>query len=340
MKPNDVKRSVRSQRFDRSAGDAPSLGRVGRMPGTGIPKGPRRMRKRGDRGDRGGNRTRISQTRMVIVWSVVMVLIVVGGMGAALKLWLKTSGDRSRGGDGEVILERRIVSEFPSPSEEKALELVRRAVALSDPADVKDYFRTGETGIGEVMGFLREMENKDGELTDYNWLSSMDANGMLIDGVLVSTMDDGKFKNRLALLTPDEKGVWKIDFEAFARSVDPSWEEIISGDAKEALVRVIVAQDSYFNGPFHDESKWRCFAMATPDNDKILLGYAATGSPQAKAMDRILAEEKEAEASKSMRRATLKLRRVDGSDARQFEITRVLAEDWVVSDTMFDGGTS
>ena len=54
MKSRDIQRSVRAQRFDRSAGDAPSLGRVARVPGTGMPKGDRRRRRRGEggRGDR------------------------------------------------------------------------------------------------------------------------------------------------------------------------------------------------------------------------------------------------------------------------------------------------
>ena len=133
-------------------------------------------------------------------------------------------------------------------------------------------------------------------------------------GVLISTNHDGKVKNRLALLTPDEKGVWKIDFDAFARTVEPSWEEIVGGRADEALVRVIVARDSYFNAAFSDDTKWESFGMASPDHDGVLLGYAATGSPQAQALGRILAEENAQEGSKPMRRVTLKLKRVEGAE--------------------------
>lgn len=341
MKPNDVRRSVRSQRFVRSAGDAPSIGRVGRMPGTGIPKGERRVRKRGERrGGGGGNRTRLNHARVVITWSLVMVLVVVVGLGVALNLWLKTSGDKSRvrGAGDELILERRVASEFASPSEDGALELVRGAMALRDPAEVEDYFRLGGRDADQAIDFLRKMEETDGELTGYSWLSSMDANGMLLDGVLMSTVDEGRVRNRLVLLTPDEKGVWRIDFDAFARAVEPSWDEIKNGLEGEALVRVIIANDSYFNGPFRDEASWRCFAMASPDIDETLLGYAAKGSAQASALEEILKSYKLSEAGKPMKRATLKLRRRDGSGARQFEITRVLAEDWAVSGEPLDGG--
>jgi hypothetical protein len=39
----------------------------------------------------------------------------------------------------------------------------------------------------------------------------------------------------------------------------------------------------------------------------------------------------------SVMRATLLVERPQGADARQFEITRVLAEDWIVSDNPYDG---
>jgi hypothetical protein len=40
--------------------------------------------------------------------------------------------------------------------------------------------------------------------------------------------------------------------------------------------------------------------------------------------------------SKNLKRATLEIRRTEGAGDRQFEITRVMAEDWVMSATPFD----
>ena len=117
----------------------------------------------------------------------------------------------------------------------------------------------------------------------------MDANGLLIDGVVVNTKAGYKQRNRLALLTPDEKGTWKIDFDAFARTVKPSWSELMSEDAGQGLVRVMVAKDSYFNGPFRDEARWVVMAWPRPTGQVVLLGYCRQGSPQAVAMERIMA---------------------------------------------------
>jgi hypothetical protein len=139
------------------------------------------------------------------------------------------------------------------------------------------------------------------------------------------------------MLVPDDHGVWKMDFDAFARSCRPSWKEIVASKAVEAEVRVFVAKDSYFNGPFADESEWICYAIASPDTagvlpeDKDLLrGYCKVGSKQAKAMARILNEENR------IGRATLMIRREKDADARQFRITRVLANDWVIGPNQLD----
>ena len=51
----------------------------------------------------------------------------------------------------------------------------------------------------------------------------------------------------------------------------------------------MVAKDSYYNGPFRDETQWSCYGMASPDLDVVLLGYCRQGSPQAAAMERIVA---------------------------------------------------
>jgi hypothetical protein len=170
------------------------------------------------------------------------------------------------------------------------------------------------------------------------WLSSVDANGMLIDGVVVKTRKDDALRNRLALLTPDEFGKWKIDFDAFARTAEPPWDRLLEGNAPHARVRVIVAEDSYYNGPFRDDQVWACFGMASPDHDKVLLGYCRIGSPQERAMRKILEAGDDLAAGAAVNRVTIELKRVEGALPRQFELTRVLAEDWVMSSRDFDEG--
>ena len=313
---------------------------MARVPGTGLPKELMQRRKR-----RGGSAqkefTKESRHRrnVVLAWSGLLVLAVLIVLGGFFWSWLRP---QMRQGPVAVVeeetaaVQKRKVSAFDSPTEGVALELVKQALAVRDPAEVGRYFRIGSAEPAAVVAFLQDMETADGEITGYQWLSSMDANGLLIDGVLVSTSKDGSPRNRLALLTPNEKGAWKIDFEAFARTVRPSWKELLAegGDGR-GVVRVIVARDSYYNGPFKDDKEWDSYGMASPDSDVILLGYCRKGTPQARAMERIFSEEKNA-VSQRLNRATLELKRPEGAELRQFEIRRVLAEDWVLSGEPFD----
>lgn len=277
---------------------------------------------------------------VVLTWSAVFVVLALVLMGTAV--WFGMRPDRGRStesktrGPAAPVIEERVVSQFESPSEEEALKLVEQALLIRDPAKVAASFHPGSSSPEEVVGFLRDLEKADGGISGYEWLSSMDANGLLIDGVLVKTQSGNTQSNRLALLTPDKTGTWKVDFDAFARTVKPSWRELMAAKSGEGLVRVIVAKDSYFNGPFKEESLWTCYGMASPDLKEVLLGYCRKGTPQAAAMARIVAGADPMSGGRSLNRATLAVRRSEGGESRQFEITRVLAEDWVMAAKAFD----
>lgn len=306
------------------------MGRVARMPGTGLPKESRRKRK-----TRRGNRTRKNRRKVVRTWSFVICCFAFAILGTIIWLWLLPNMFPE---EEEVVARSpvkaavvaRVASKFPSPPERDALAMVKHALSIREAGQIAGYFRTGGASPQEVVDFLRGMEAKDGAITDYKWLSSMDANGLPIDGVLVSFKSEGKPLNRLALLTPDAAGKWQIDFDAFARTVKPAWQEILAKRAGLAQVRVYVAKDSYYNGPFKNDKQWVCYGIASPDTEEVLLGYCKTGTPQAASLERIFSKEV------PVPRAILEIRRVEGAEPRQLEISRVLAEDWVMGDAPFD----
>jgi hypothetical protein len=329
MKTDDRQRSLRSNRHERSIGDAPSLGRVSRISGTGLPKGRTRRRSRSGRAAQ-------SSRFKILSWSIIVGGVALAGIGAAIFMWLRmrmeeASATHNRSLDvPEMVV--RVPSEFPSPPEAEALDLVNRALAIRDPAKLPAYFRLGAASPDAIIGFLQGLESRDGKLANSRWLGSMDANGLSLDGVLVSFTQEDTTRQRLVPLTPDAAGVWKIDFEAFARVVDPSWQELLEQGAAEAKVRVHMAGDTYFNGPFKDDKEWICYSIGSPDIDEILVGYCRVGSPQAEATRWMFSK------GENRHRALLQIRRVEGASAKQFEITRVLAEDWVMGDKPFDEG--
>ena len=338
MNRRDIQRAVQAKHLDRTAGDAPSIGPVTRIPGTGRRKNIRRKKRHG--AGNGHKHKRNERRRVIAAWSVVGVVGTIGVLGIAMWLWLLFGIDR----EGAVVSEQaassagreRVRSRFKSPSEPVALAWVKQALQIRDPAKVEDLFHLGLATPGVVVGFLRDMEAVDGVITGYDWRGSMDANNLLIDGVIVNTRGGAKPRNRLALLTPDEKGRWKIDFDAFARTVKPAWGDIMAMESGQGLVRVMVARDTYYNGPFRDETEWICYGMASPDFKVILFGYCRMNSPQAAAMKRMGFKGNPHGGGGNMKRATLEIQRAAGAESRQFEITRVLAEDWVMSATPFD----
>jgi len=300
--------------------------RGSRMHETELIPTKRRSRRRRGRGA-GMNPGR---RRAILVWSAALSLATLVVIGLAIIFWLKPRL-RSDSGVGPAIFSSdeadvRVVSKFPSPSREQALDLVKRAIANRNPEKVESLFRTGNASRAEVLEFFKSSEQRDGLIERYEWLSSMDVNGLLLEGVVVIYKGKEKRGERLALLTPDSVGNWKLDFEAFARTIRPSWQELLEKGAEQAVVRVFVGKDVYFNGPFGDDKEWSCYALVSPDIEDTLRGYCKIGSAEAAAMEKLLTEDRK------FSRATLESRRVKDGEPRQFEITRVLAEDWVVAD--------
>ena len=310
------------------------MGKVARMPGTGLPKGMLRKRRRSEGGR--GSRLREGRRIVILTWSLLLAAGVVVVLGLAVWLWLIPQMTRKAessvaGTAVELEADVTVASKFPSPSEAEALAFVKSALAVREVEKVTEYFRIGATTPQAVVEFLTDPDKGGGAFMGGDWLSSIDANNLALDGVLVTFKGGGKPRKRLALLTPDAEGKWKMDFDAFARTVSPAWSEILVGKAPAvSVVRVYVAKDTYFNGPFSSDAEWECYGIASPDTDKILLGYCKVDSPQAAALKRIFSRDL------PMLRAILEIRRVEGADLRQFEISRVLAEDWVMGSMPFD----
>lgn len=339
MKSDDFQRSVRSTRNERSEGDAPNIGKVGRMPGTGLPKGERRRRRRGEGGEsrRGdGHRSKAQEWRrkVVLMWSVLLSGLVLLILCASVWLWIRPKMEAKNEAKNlrasQLEGEKFIKPSTPSLPEAEAIALVKQALAVRDPESVPEYFRPCDSTPVQVVGFLKSLDEIDGPLSRVELLGSIDGNGMVVDGLVVTFEGKGSPRNRVAMLTPDETGKWKVDYDAFARTVTPSWDEFLEKGAKTAQVRIYAALDSYYNGVFMDEAQWVCYGIASPDTDVILLGYCRKGSPQAAAMSSIFKK------NPKLNRATLEIRRVEGAGPRQVEISHVLAEDWVMGARPFE----
>lgn len=321
MKPRDVHREI-TPRQSRSGGEGPNIGRVSRLRGTDNGDGLRPRRRRVSRETSASNTT-------LKFWSMVLGGVAFAVIVAAVFLWLKPMMGRksapARTSAGTMELESKMVSKFPSPSRDEAIRLVKEATANRQTDKVGQYFRMGTSTPEQIVAYCAATDLRDGPVLDYEWLSNMDSDGMLVEGVVVNHKGAEKTNQRLALLTPDESGRWRVDFDAFARTVTPSWDEVLEKGAEKALVRVMSAPDVYYNGPFLDEAVWKCYAMSSPDNEELLRGYCRLGTRQAEVMEKLFRD------GARSARVTLEIRRLPDAERKQFEITHVLGTEWIIA---------
>lgn len=287
-------------------------------------RGPSLARFEEDQKSEGRNLT----TRIQFLSFLVLTVFILGG---SIIMWLRYEiahhevESRVQAKDN-----KRIVSKFIPPTQEEAFKLVKRALETRQPEQVFDCIRPGTHSPEEVISFLNSSETRDGHLGVFRWLSSIDSDDTQIEGVIVHYEKDQVSNNRIAMLVPDDSGVWKLDFDSFAVSCAPSWDEILSGRVDEAEVRVVASQSTYFNGPFLDDSSWVSIDLVShdlrqllPERQSTLHAYCKKGSPQAAAMEKIFMDKK------MKKRVIIKIRRVADAYQGQFEITRVLAGEWV-----------
>ena len=331
MKPNHIQRDVRSRK-ERNIGEAPDLSRVNRVARIQKKESSRtRSRRTTSEYEKGAERGGVPWGLMVL-----LVLGTFGLIGGAFIFWVRPILDRradmvEEAANRKVVTQLSDMPELTTPSEGELQEIVEKAMRVTDPPEVDGYFILGSATPEEVVEFLKKMIEEDGAITSYDVMPGMDANDMALEGVLVTFDGEGRKPNRIALLTPDEKGVWKIDFPAFQRRADPPWEQFLAHKAESAVVRVYIAKDNYYNGVFSNEEDWRCYGIASPDVKDLMFGYCRRNSDQDRAMWQIIQDQ-----PNGLARATVELGLIDEAGVRQFEVKKVMAQDWVVSGVPFD----
>lgn len=323
----------------RTRGEDPGLGGFVRAGGpvspepAPSPKGQRRMRRVGDDNSYSKEEKEKRAKSAMMLWTMLLggggVLVV----AVCLAFWLFSQSQRSRGGAAAVAAPYVRVEEPPATNklpEKEGVALAMKAMAARTEEEVLAVIDPGTVPVTEVAAYLRELENREGGITSYDWMVKLDAEREDMAGVVVSFEKEGEKTNRIALFTPDGGGRWMMDFPAFARLATPPWEDFLSGKAESAVVRVYVERDQYFNGPFSEGDGWICYGVASPDVDRLLFGYCKKDSPQDVAIRSLLDVRR-------MARMTAVLGKAEGADGRQFVIKRVLAHDWLVGDLPADG---
>lgn len=295
-------------------GEAPSMGEVTRMHKNALDRLPVRY-----------------VTAIAIVLFGATCMFVGGTVTAALLWWFGGVGSPRQ--VRTLNLEKpQLLQGIPAPDPQVLEDLVTRLLAARTPAEIEPLIRGSSQRPEEIAARLAGLEKEDGKIRSVRYLRPIDSLCLRLESVLV-TFDTGR--NRIALISPDEQRNWRVDFDGFARHVSPAWSELLTGSASEATVRVQVIPDNYYNGPYQDDQAWVCFGLPSPDHETLVFGYTARGSRQHAAIARTLVRG-ERRWQGGMQRMTLQLRRSGGDDRRQFEIIRVLSDEWALGNEPLD----
>lgn len=321
----------------REKGDAPDIGRVSKFRTGGS--------FTGDSGPSGMTAVDDIDRRLSLAGGLGILLLLCGVVVAGLAAWafISSKENREAGKTEKPADTVAVTEESPKaglmrvPSSGELEEIVDKFLKARSEVELAPLIRKSDQEMPEILDKLAGLEAKDGEFHNLKYLGGMASRCLRAEGVLVN------FKgghNRLAILTPDEAGQWRIDFDGFDRYLSKPIDEIISGEAIDARVRFYVSTDSYYNGRFKDDAGWVCYGMGSPDSDKLMFGYVPAGSPQHQALKSVIATKDEARAGNTsrsrLRRMTLDIRHHVGSEARQFEILRVLSDEWAIGPIPLD----
>lgn len=177
--------------------------------------------------------------------------------------------------------------EWVSPGKEEAILKARAAIAVRDASLLQDHFHLGPHDPGEIVAFLEQMTEDMGDGMRLHWVGDIGRGAQPLTGVLIMPGYRSS-RMRLALLTPDAQGTWKLDFDALACTSTPDWETIVQDDLADAEVRTVLRADHYYNGPY-TEDQWSCYQLTSLNSDVPLYGYCRRYSAQDFALQKILA---------------------------------------------------
>lgn len=315
---------------ERKFGEAPILGRVSRTPLSAA-------EERGKRRRRMKRKTRVNKA--VVAWTLLVSFVLLLLMVVFLVSHFRKKAAEAAEASTLEESSRRLANAFsdqktvelPTIGEVEALAIVRAAFANADPQAMARHFILGENGDpSQALSELAATKGKEGDISSYRWMGEKYVNGGVIGEVVTHRRNGDERSKRLAQLVIGADGKWRIDLDSYLRKCDPSWPQIISGESPISLIRIFVAPDTYYNGIYSEEAQWRVYALVSPDATAPIFGYAKRGSAQDKALRQIL------RSGGDVHRATVEIIANPEAGERQFEISGVLAESWVMRGTRFD----
>ncbi|MEJ6635515.1 MAG: hypothetical protein QNL77_07345 [Akkermansiaceae bacterium] len=172
----------------------------------------------------------------------------------------------------------------------------------------------------EITSRLPEYSEQALELpaSSIRYLSQITLKSLIYE-TFVAEFADGSQRLLCVIGTPSGP---KVDWDAYARYGNASWESILKGEVEGATVRVMPTPSTYYTGRFSDRDKWSAYALESPDIEIPVYGYLPKGSQLDKSLrNRVRAGAKRAVLSLKFTKETIY--------GRQAEITEIKTSGWV-----------
>jgi len=204
-----------------------------------------------------------------------------------------------------------------------AEKLVSDALA-SDSDNITRRFRL-ETGTSPAAAceILKKIRSQEGHVTELKWLGIRYIGDRLIEEVTTIYSTEKSKSVRLAQITRQPDGSHKVDFASYVRKTSHPWNDIVDGNVETCIVRVMISKSAYHNGVFRDDTKWSAYKIISPDMDTTLHAYAEIGSEEEIRIRDIFATDARSP------RVTLQIRRNETLLPKQFQVSQVIAHDWI-----------
>jgi hypothetical protein len=320
MKPKNVHRGISQLPSSNGASDtnAPRMGKIAKIHRNYKGKRTRQRSSKAIKNVANEKNFRNYLHHFILLSTAVLCCMIV---------WIvyKQFGNKKRE-IGKTILEETFL--IPHPSQAECLVTVDKFLRADNPDKLAAVSRLNDFSSEQAFALVAATKKADGVRSSIDWNLARETNGLSLETVYLTYKNN---KNRLVFLLPDGQGKWRVDIASYLRYNSKPWSEITAQGSCKAVVRVIVGLDSYYNGLFDDEKKWASFALSSPDSEIPLRGYAEIGSAPFKAIIECLRASNPAP-------ITLEISRDAGMEQSQYEIKKVIAQDWVESDQVFSDG--
>jgi hypothetical protein len=201
----------------------------------------------------------------------------------------------------------RVAQAFLKESDSaKRLQWVRNAEDVKER--LAEYPEEAHAGVGEIQRVLGHQGDAANPVTAF-----------------VVAFPSGNVRLLEVVGTPDGP---RVDWDAYARYGTASWEDLLSGKAEQAVVRVFCEPSSERPEPFGDQGKWTCFRLSSPDLPQATLGFAEVGSVRERMMKQVILG-----TPNYRQHFVLEIVRFAGKDEPLFEIRRCMAVGWILGES-------